>query len=187
VAVQFTLTAKSITHVLKVGQVNTLCLSSIFYLPHRQSRLHEDHTLLHVGAIYVKTHVQNISEMDGIGRQMPFTMGAFTVGALGMAGIPPVNGFLIKWYLCLGTMEAHEIVFLVVLLISAVLNIGYFFPIVQPLLLLGDHGHLLGTAGYFPEKGSLDSSRFPIPHHPHCRGMFAPGRHCDPVGPDGLD
>jgi multicomponent Na+:H+ antiporter subunit D len=82
------------------------------------------------GAIYVKTHVQNVSEMDGIGRQMPFTMGAFTVGALGMAGIPPVSGFLSKWYLCLGTLEAHEMVFLVVLLISAILNIGYFFPIV---------------------------------------------------------
>lgn len=82
------------------------------------------------GAIYVKTHVENISDMNGIGRQMPFTLGAFTVGALGMAGIPPVAGFLSKWYLCLGTLEAHEMVFLVVLLLSAVLNIGYFFPIV---------------------------------------------------------
>ncbi len=82
------------------------------------------------GAIYVKTHVQNISDMDGIGRQMPFTMGAFTIGALGMAGIPPVSGFLSKWYLCLGTLEVHETVFLVVLLISAVLNIAYFAPVV---------------------------------------------------------
>ncbi len=82
------------------------------------------------GAIYVKTHVENISDMDGIGRQMPFTMGAFTVGALGMAGIPPVSGFLSKWYLCLGTLEVHEMVLLVVLLLSAILNIGYFFPII---------------------------------------------------------
>jgi multicomponent Na+:H+ antiporter subunit D len=82
------------------------------------------------GAIYVKTHVENISQMDGIGRQMPFTMGAFTVGALGMAGIPPVAGFLSKWYLCLGTLEVHEVVLLVVLLLSAILNIGYFFPII---------------------------------------------------------
>ena len=61
---------------------------------------------------------------------MPFTMSAFTIGALGMAGIPPVSGFLSKWYLCLGALEAHEVVFLIVLLISALLNIGYFFPIV---------------------------------------------------------
>ena len=57
-------------------------------------------------------------------------MGAFTIGALGMAGIPPVSGFLSKWYLCLGTLEVHETIFLVVLLISAVLNIGYFAPVV---------------------------------------------------------
>ena len=82
------------------------------------------------GAIYAKAHVENISQMDGIGRQMPFTMGAFTVGALGMAGIPPVSGFLSKWYLSLGTLEAQEVVFLVVLLLSAILNIAYFFPIV---------------------------------------------------------
>ncbi len=82
------------------------------------------------GAIYAKTNVENISQMNGIGRQMPITMGAFTVGALGMAGIPPVSGFLSKWYLCLGTLEAHEAVFLVVFLLSAILNIAYFFPIV---------------------------------------------------------
>jgi multicomponent Na+:H+ antiporter subunit D len=82
------------------------------------------------GAIYAKTHVENISQMNGIGRQMPITMGAFTVGALGMAGIPPVSGFLSKWYLCLGTLEAHEAVFLVVFLLSSILNIAYFFPIV---------------------------------------------------------
>ncbi len=82
------------------------------------------------GAIYAKTRVENISQMNGIGRQMPITMAAFTIGALGMAGVPPVSGFLSKWYLCLGTLEAHETVFLVVLLSSAVLNIAYFFPIV---------------------------------------------------------
>lgn len=82
------------------------------------------------GAIYVKAHLENISDMNGVGRQMPFTMSAFTIGAMGMAGIPPVSGFLSKWYLCLGTLEAHEVVFLVVLLTSALLNIGYFFPII---------------------------------------------------------
>lgn len=82
------------------------------------------------GAIYAKTHVENISQMDGIGRQMPVTMGAFTIGALGMAGIPPLSGFLSKWYLCLGTLEAQEVVFLGVFLLSSILNIAYFFPIV---------------------------------------------------------
>jgi multicomponent Na+:H+ antiporter subunit D len=82
------------------------------------------------GAIYVRAHKTNISELDGIGRRMPFTMGAFTIGALGMAGLPPVAGFLSKWYLCLGALEAEEVAFLVVFLTSSLLNAAYFFPIV---------------------------------------------------------
>lgn len=82
------------------------------------------------GAIYVKTHKENISELDGIGRQMPVTMGAFAVGAMGLVGIPPINGFISKWYLGLGSLEAHEIFFLFVLLVSSLLNVAYFFPII---------------------------------------------------------
>lgn len=82
------------------------------------------------GAIYVKTHLENISNMEGIGRQMPITMAAFTIGAAGLTGVPPVCGFISKWYLCLGTLEAQEIVFLMVLLASALLEAAYFFPII---------------------------------------------------------
>lgn len=82
------------------------------------------------GAIFVKTGKENISEMNGIGRRMPLTLGAFAVGAIGMAGIPPVCGFLSKWYLCLGSLEAKEIVFVLILLTSSLLNVAYFFPIV---------------------------------------------------------
>ena len=82
------------------------------------------------GAIYVKTHKENISELDGIGRMMPVTLGAFAVGAMGIAGTPPIVGFISKWYLCLGSLEAKEILFLFVLLGSALLDIGYFAPII---------------------------------------------------------
>lgn len=82
------------------------------------------------GAIYVKTRLENISEMEGIGRQMPITMAAFAIGAAGLTGVPPVCGFISKWYLCMGTIEADGIVFLVVLLTSALLDAAYFFPII---------------------------------------------------------
>lgn len=82
------------------------------------------------GAIYVKTHKELVSQLDGIGRQMPLTMGAFAVGAFGLAGIPPLNGFISKWYLCLGALEAMEILFLGVFLASALLDVAFFFPIV---------------------------------------------------------
>jgi multicomponent Na+:H+ antiporter subunit D len=82
------------------------------------------------GAIYVKTHKENISQLDGIGRQMPLTMGAFAIGAMGIAGTPPICGFISKWYLAMGSLEAKEVVFLFVLLISALLDVAYFFPII---------------------------------------------------------
>jgi len=82
------------------------------------------------GAIYVKTHKENISELDGLGRQMPLTMGSFAIGAMGVAGIPPICGFISKWYLCLGSLEAKETVFLFVFLASALLDAAFFFPIV---------------------------------------------------------
>jgi len=82
------------------------------------------------GAIIVTTKFENISDMNGIGRKMPITMLAFTVGALGMAGFPPVAGFVSKWYLLLGAVEINQLPILVVLLASALLNVGYFAPVI---------------------------------------------------------
>jgi multicomponent Na+:H+ antiporter subunit D len=82
------------------------------------------------GIIYARTHKENVSELDGIGREMPLTMGAFAVGAMGIAGIPPLVGFISKWYLGLGCLEAHEMVFLFVVVLNALLDVAYFFPIV---------------------------------------------------------
>ncbi|MCU0286044.1 MAG: monovalent cation/H+ antiporter subunit D family protein [Acidobacteria bacterium] len=81
------------------------------------------------GAIYVNLHRENISQLDGIGKVMPWTMGAFTVGAIGLAGIPPVNGFISKWYLGVGAVESGNLVPLVILVISGLLNVAYLFPI----------------------------------------------------------
>ncbi|SDJ44743.1 multisubunit sodium/proton antiporter, MrpD subunit [Halovenus aranensis] len=82
------------------------------------------------GIIHVETHTDYISEMDGIGKRMPLTMAAFAVAAAGMAGIPLVAGFVSKWFILIGAVEASQSVFAVVLLISGVLNIAYFWPIV---------------------------------------------------------
>ncbi|WP_456386217.1 monovalent cation/H+ antiporter subunit D family protein [Desulfolithobacter sp.] len=81
------------------------------------------------GAIYVVTHKKNISEMSGLGRSMPFTFGAFAVASLSMIGAPPVAGFVTKWYLLVGSMEAHQVGILLILIASTVLNVGYFAPV----------------------------------------------------------
>ena len=82
------------------------------------------------GAIHVETHTDDISKMAGIGKRMPLTMAAFGVASLGMAGIPLLAGFVSKWYLLVGSFDAGHAVFAFALLLSGVLNIAYFWPIV---------------------------------------------------------
>lgn len=81
------------------------------------------------GSIYCASHRKKISDLSGIGRRLPITMGAFFIGSLGMIGIPPAGGFISKWYLVVGAVEAKQMVFLAVLLFSAVLNAAYFLPV----------------------------------------------------------
>lgn len=81
------------------------------------------------GAIYVATHKKNISEMGGLGRVMPFTFGAFAIASLSMIGAPPVAGFITKWYLLVGALDAGQMGIILVLLTSTLLNVAYFAPI----------------------------------------------------------
>jgi multicomponent Na+:H+ antiporter subunit D len=81
------------------------------------------------GAIMVALHKTEISDMKGIGRQMPFTMFAFLIGTLSIIGLPPFAGAWSKWYLVLGAMDAHHYVAVGVLLLSSLLNIYYLLPI----------------------------------------------------------
>lgn len=73
--------------------------------------------------------IHNTSEMNGVGRRMPLTMAAFTLAALGMIGIPPVAGFISKWYLGLGAIESGRQWVIPVLIVSSLLNAAYFLPI----------------------------------------------------------
>ena len=82
------------------------------------------------GAIFVATGKTHISQLDGLGRRMPWTMLAFLAGSLSVIGLPPLGGFISKWNLLLGTLEPGREPFLVVLLVSSFLNAAYFLPIV---------------------------------------------------------
>lgn len=107
---------------------NTALLGGIMHLAaHATLKI----TLFFVaGTIYVKNHIEKISELDGIGYQMPVTMGAFAIGSIGLAGIPPLNGFVSKFLLVNGTVSSGHEIFMLIYLISGMLNAGYFFPIV---------------------------------------------------------
>ena len=82
------------------------------------------------GAIYVIAHKTEISQMDGLGRRMPWTFGAFLVGSLSVIGVPPLGGSWSKWYLVLGAAEAGHQIMIAVLMASSLLSIGYLMPVV---------------------------------------------------------
>ncbi len=81
------------------------------------------------GSLYTGAHKTEISQLSAIGKKMPWTMAAFFIASLSMIGVPPVAGFTSKWFLALGSIEAHSVPILMVLLISTVLNAAYFLPI----------------------------------------------------------
>ncbi len=74
--------------------------------------------------------LHRISQMGGIAGRMPWTMAAFTVASLAMIGVPPLAGFVSKWYLAMGAVEVEQYWVLVILAGSTVLNAAYFLPIV---------------------------------------------------------
>lgn len=81
------------------------------------------------GAILVAAHKTDISQMRGLGRQMPFTMVAFFIGSLSIIGLPPTGGTWSKWYLVTGSLEADHLALVVILMLSSLLNIAYLLPI----------------------------------------------------------
>ncbi|MDH3454749.1 MAG: monovalent cation/H+ antiporter subunit D family protein [Desulfuromonadales bacterium] len=82
------------------------------------------------GAIYVASKKKYISQMDGLGRQMPITFTAFFIGAMSIIGLPPLGGFISKWNLVIGAVDGGQLVLLLVLLTSSLLNAAYFLPVV---------------------------------------------------------
>ncbi len=103
------------------------------------------------GAILVTAGKSKISEMQGLGWQMPVTMIAFFIASLSIIGVPPGGGTWSKWFLLMGTMETQQWALMVILMISSLLNIAYLLPI--PL------------RGFFP-KDSIDRSTITVNEAP---------------------
>ena len=81
------------------------------------------------GAIFVASGKKYVSQLRGLGRKMPITMGAFMIGSLSVIGLPPLGGFVSKWYLALGALDRDAIWVVVVLLVSSLLNVFYLLPV----------------------------------------------------------
>ncbi|MFA7282802.1 MAG: monovalent cation/H+ antiporter subunit D family protein [Sterolibacterium sp.] len=83
------------------------------------------------GSIYTASHKTEVSQLNGIGRRMPWTMTAFGIGALSMIGLPPAAGFVSKWYIVSGAVAQSHWLALGVIIASTMLNAGYFLPILH--------------------------------------------------------
>jgi multicomponent Na+:H+ antiporter subunit D len=83
------------------------------------------------GALHVHLHLDHVSELDGVGRRMPLTMGAFALASLGLAGLPPMGGFVSKWYLVGGAFESGALLPAFVMAGAGLLTAGYLFPVVH--------------------------------------------------------
>ena len=81
------------------------------------------------GAIFVASGKKYVSELRGLGRKMPITMGAFMIGSLSVIGLPPLGGFVSKWYIALGALDRDATWVVAVLLISSLLNVFYLLPV----------------------------------------------------------
>lgn len=82
------------------------------------------------GSIYTATKKTAVSQLNGIGKAMPWTMGAFAIASLSMIGVPPTVGFLSKWYILQGAFSVESWFAVSVIIISTLLNAGYFMPII---------------------------------------------------------
>lgn len=82
------------------------------------------------GSIYTASHKTNISQLNGIGYRMPWTMAAFTIGAISMIGLPPTAGFLSKWYMLQGAFQQEQVFAVLIIIASTLLNAAYFIPII---------------------------------------------------------
>ncbi|ALO46103.1 monovalent cation/H+ antiporter subunit D family protein [Pseudohongiella spirulinae] len=82
------------------------------------------------GAIYVASKKTEVTQLNGIGWRMPYTMTAFAVGALSMIGVPPTAGFVSKWFIIAGAFQTDNYFVLLVLILSTALNAAYFLPII---------------------------------------------------------
>lgn len=82
------------------------------------------------GSIYTAAHKTEVSQLDGIGRKMPWTMVAFAIGALSMIGLPPTAGFVSKWVIVEGAIQGGQWAALGVIVLSTLLNTAYLVPIV---------------------------------------------------------
>ncbi len=106
------------------------------------------------GAIYGTYHLENVSQLRGVGRRMPWTFGAFTIASLGLIGIPGFCGFISKLYLVRGAWQSADYLYMGVMLGGSLFTAAYLLPVVRTAFFDKPDEHL-----HEPEHGGREARR----------------------------
>lgn len=85
---------------------------------------------LSAGQFIHQTGCHDVSELKGIGKEMPFVLGIFTLSSLSLVGIPILPGFISKFSLAMASIHSGKLIVLAVILLSSLLTAIYYFPII---------------------------------------------------------
>ena len=92
------------------------------------------------GAFIYKAELWNITDFRGLGRKMPYTCAAFTLAAISMIGVPPSVGFVSKVYIIFASLDAGKFVFVAIMLLSTLLNLVYFWRVIETMYMKREEG-----------------------------------------------
>ena len=111
------------------------------------------------GAAAAIAGVKTIKEAAGLGRKMPVTFTAFTIGAFGMCGLPPLAGFISKWHIASGAIESGRLFFLLIICTGSLLDVVYFFPVIRDAFFakIPESAQEPGTAPYTKKTGTVET------------------------------
>lgn len=98
-----------------------------------------------VGAVLLRTGSVDIKAFQGLGKQMPWTMAAFTIAGLSIIGVPLTAGFVSKWYLVTAALEQQHWIIAILVLLGSLLAIVYIGRILE--------------AAYFKEPSELTAGK----------------------------
>lgn len=109
------------------------------------------------GTIMKRTGKTHIQQMSGLAKIMPVTCAAFTVGALGISGLPPIAGWISKWYLIEGFLDIGRPWHASIFIVSTIIEIGFLSPPILYAYFGGKHDHHeQSQAGSFKREAPLD-------------------------------
>ena len=110
------------------------------------------------GIMIAEAGTRDVQGLSGFSRQQPAIVFAFTITSLGMIGIPPTNGFISKWLICLAAVEAGYAVLAVIILIASAITAAYYFRVIQVLfsspskqcpVLIHEGGQMIHEGNFF--------------------------------------